>query len=142
MTFEKGRDDNYPRKTEEQFLAQWTSVLAAVDDEELQMDWAESWAESISQGRQGDLQANVLNFDGREIENEVPSFKVRSYFLQQPDDEIAQARVQRLIRTLQLAGVSVREIISESPVARLNYKPYGSEMVPEYPIRAGTYFKR
>ncbi len=73
MTFEKRNADPYPRKTYEQYVAQWVSLSAASNAREsILKNWAQSFTEAEMQGELGFLQPNFVYNQGNDIVFEVP----------------------------------------------------------------------
>jgi hypothetical protein len=81
MTFEKRNADPYPRKTYEQYVAQWVSLSAASNAREsILKNWAQSFKEAEMQGELGFLQPNFVYNQGNDIVFEVPEGE--AYLLQ------------------------------------------------------------
>jgi hypothetical protein len=123
MTFEKGSADPAPVRSQEQYVAMWTSLGAAVRDKtRLLADWHGAYAEAYRQGLAGQLEPNEIVNPGNEVITQVPDQPVRQYFLR-ADDRGKTREVRALVRRLQRMGVQVSTLVA--PLRVPDFTPYG-----------------
>ena len=137
MTFEKYSGDKIPIRTREQYVAQWTSISqAAINKEQILNEWHDAWAEALAEGQAGLLEPNTVVNPKNDIEQQVPSARVRNYFIRD-DDPAKAADVQALIRRLQRMEVDVYRLTA--PLAVSDFHPYGRP-VTAATLPTGTYW--
>jgi hypothetical protein len=137
MTFEKHSGDPIAQRTYEQYVAIWISLShASIEKDRILTEWHASYSAAFTQGKAGRLEPNFVQESDSTLYQQVPSMRVRHYFIR--DDDPSKAReVQRLVRRLQRMDVEVLELTAPVTVPdfRAYGRPAGSETLP-----AGTYW--
>jgi len=137
MTFEKNNADPTSERVLEQYIAQWTTLSAAVRDKAgLLRDWHAAWVEARRQGEAGELEPNEVVQPENEVQRPVPDVRVRHYFLR-ADDRRRGRELAELVRRLQRMDVEVRRLTA--PLAVPDFKPYHRPRA-EVTLPAGTYW--
>ena len=137
MTYEKGGESPIQQRTDEQYLATWTSMFALADEQD---------GDPAGTGRQlppglpsracrGELEPNQVFEPGNTVEREVPDETVRHYFIEVTGDKAAEARA--LVRRLQRMDVDVRRLTK--PLTVPGYKRYGEPRATRT-LPKGTYW--
>jgi hypothetical protein len=137
MTFEKGGSSPISERAFEQYLTQWVSLSAAAATKDgILTTWHRMYAEAFKEGLDGTLEPNQVYNPGNEIITQVPTRKVRNYFLRD-DDPAKSAEVRGVVRRLQRMDVQVFRLAR--PLTVKDYKEYGR---PEAKVTlpAGTYW--
>ncbi|MGH3366291.1 MAG: M14 family zinc carboxypeptidase, partial [Nocardioidaceae bacterium] len=122
MTFEKNNADPTEVRLREQYVAIWSTLMAAGGRDTLLSEWRQEHMTAFRQGLEGQLEPNQLYYEGTEIENPVPDTRVRHYFLR-TDDPAKADEVQRLAARLQDMDVDVYRLAR--PLTVPDYTPYG-----------------
>ncbi len=122
MTFEKHNGDPADVRLREQYVAIWSTLMAAGGRDTLLREWRAEHVKAYQQGVAGNLEPNQLYYEGTEIENPVPDDPVRHYFLR-ADDPAKADEVQRLARRLQRMDVDVYRLVR--PLTVPDYTAYG-----------------
>ena len=140
MTFEKYNGSSIATRTQEHYLAMWSSLWAASGQKaSVLAAWHASQAEAQAQGALGDLQPNALTYDGKSLYQQLPgngAGLVRHYFLTNTDPSRARD-VAKLVRRLQRMDVQVWQL--QEPMSVANFRPYGGTEGPAT-LPAGTYW--
>lgn len=137
MTFEKANADPTPARVQEQYVAIWASLTAAASEgDRLLRDWRSEFVTAQRQGRDGILEPNQLYFEGGEITNQVPDFRIRHYFLR-TDDPAKANEIARVVRRLQRMDVDVYQLTSELQVS--DFTAYGRPEADTV-LPSGTYW--
>ena len=137
MTFEKQSYAAIHKRVYEQYVAIWASLSAAAANKDAILSgWASSYREAYQQGVDGELEPNQVINPGNEVQQPVPTYPVRHYFIR--DDNPAKVdEVQALVRRLQRMDVEVRQLTA--PLEVPDYRPYGRASRPTT-LPAGTYW--
>jgi Zinc carboxypeptidase len=137
MTFEKSSFDSIDQRTYEHYVTHWVSLSqGALNREEILSDWHDAWVTAFEQGLAGRLEPNEVNDKGNTVQLEVPSDRVRHYFLR-ADDAAKAAEVQSLVRRLQRMDVEVYRLTA--PLSVPDFKAYGRAAGAAV-LPAGTYW--
>jgi hypothetical protein len=136
MTFEKYNFASISERAYEHYVSQWVSIsTAALNRSSILNTWHQEYVEAYNEGVNGQLEPNFVNDKGAKLLFEVPTDRVRHYFLL--DDPDKQAEIQTLVRRLQRMDVSVYRLTA--PLAVPDFRPYGrSPRATTLP--AGTYW--
>jgi Zinc carboxypeptidase len=136
MTFEKYNAAPIAERTYEHYVSQWVSLsTGALHRESILRQWHEEYVEAYLEGVNGELEPNFVNDKGSRLLFQVPTDRVRHYFL--VDDPAKRPELQALVRRLQRMEVSVYRLTE--PLAVPDYKPYGRSARP-VTLPAGTYW--
>ncbi|MET0523584.1 MAG: M14 family zinc carboxypeptidase [Nocardioides sp.] len=121
MTYEKGSESPIQQRTDEQYLATWTSMFALASDKAaILRGLAANYRQAYWEGVRGKLEPNEVFAPGSTLELEVPDETVRSYFIEVTPTKAAEARA--LVRRLQRMDVQVRKLTA--PLRVPGYKRY------------------
>ena len=136
MTFEKYNFASIAERAYEHYVSQWVSIsTAALNRSSILSTWHQEYVEAYDEGVNGRLEPNFVNDKGSKLQFQVPTGRVRHYFLL--DDPDKQAELQSLVRRLQRMDVSVYRLTA--PLTVSDFRPYGrSPRATTLP--AGTYW--
>ncbi len=121
MTFEKNNEEPAPQRVLEQYTAIWATLMAAGERHSMLSEWRAEHVKAFRQGKRGKLEPNKLYYEGEGIETQVPTRKVRHYFIQ--DAAGKRAETLRLVERLQRMDVDVYRLSKKLRVP--GYRPYG-----------------
>ena len=135
MTFEKANFEDISVRFHEHFTAMWASIAAGASDPNVVADWHSSYVQAYQEGVTGQLESNAVYEKGNSLLQQVPSIRVRHYFLL-PDPAHAFER-QLLVRRLQRMDVSVYRL--NAPLTVPGFHPYGDPARTQT-LPTGTYW--
>jgi hypothetical protein len=122
MTYEKGGESPIQQRTDEQYLATWTSMYALASGKAaILRGLAANYRQAYWEGVRGQLEPNEVFAPGSTLELQVPDETVRHYFIEVTPAKAAEAR--SLVRRLQRMDVRVRKLTA--PLRVPGYKRYG-----------------
>ncbi len=111
MTYEKGTADPDQQKHDEQYVAGWTSLLAAAQHRErILFELWQGYDKALADGEAGRLEPNLVVEPKNEVTHEVPDETIRNYFL---TTDRGEADVRRLVSRLMGFDVEVRRLTED-----------------------------
>jgi hypothetical protein len=135
MTFEKSNGDPVEQRVYEQYVTMWTSLSAAADNRvQILRDWHDSFVEAYQEGVDGRLEPNAIFQPEHALEQQVPSRRVRHYFIL-PSGKPYERAV--LARRLQRMDVDVYRLTA--PLRVRDFRPYG-DAPRDTVLPVGTYW--
>ena len=136
MTFEKESGDPIADRTHEQFTSMWASVFAGASHRgTVLQEWHASFVEAYRQGVDGELEENDVFERRHDLYQQVPSQRMRHYFISPFPLERAYER-QLLVRRLQRMGVDVYQLTGSGNVN--DFHPYGDGVSGGAVLAPGT----
>src|SRR5262245_5675923 len=136
MTFEKEGGDPIDIREHEHFTAIWASLAAgAVDRDGTLRAWHASFVDAAADGAAGTLEPNAVFEKGSQLQQPVPSDRVRGYVVANGTNRSRELAI--LVRRLQRMDVKVYQLTA--PLTLSSFHPYGDDAVSRtFPV--GSYW--